>query len=78
MKEWLKTNGDKLILLGLTMFFTGIALHMVHDMADKEDLAWITGLVSSAVGALLILITGAAAKAEKKDGDSSSASGGIK
>ena len=65
-KDWFKQNSDKLILVTLVVFFTLIGLHMFHDHSDQADVNWVTGLVSSAVGALLILITGQ----KKSDADS--------
>ena len=58
MFEFFHRNFDKLILLFLVVFFTAIALHIIHDMPDSDSVNWSTSLVSGALGSLLTLITG--------------------
>lgn len=57
-KTWFFNNSDKLLLMFMAVFYTLVALHIWHDMADKEIIAWVTGLVSGFVSALGILING--------------------
>ena len=63
MKEFLIHQFDKIILLALVVFFTGVALHIIHDSQDAATVNWSLTLVSGVVGALLTLIIGAIAKA---------------
>lgn len=63
MKEFLMRQTDKFILFALIIFFTFVALHIVHDVKDAATVNWSLTMVSGVVGSLLTLITGAISKA---------------
>ena len=63
MKDFLMRQFDKLLLFALILFFTGVALHIIHDTKDASTVNWSLALVSSVLGSLTTLITGAIAKA---------------
>ncbi len=57
-----KQHFDKLLLVFLTVFFTCVALHIMHDQADAAVVNWSLALVSGVLGSLTTLITGAVIK----------------
>ena len=63
MKDFLFRQFDKLLLFALVVFFSLLALHIIHDSKDQAVINWGMTLVSGAVGALLVLITGSISKA---------------
>ena len=62
MNDFLMRQFDKLLLLVLIVFFTIVALCIIHWVHDPAVINWSMVLVSSVVSSLLTLITGAIAK----------------
>jgi hypothetical protein len=59
MREFLKTQFDKLLLASLMLVFLVVILHLVHDTPEPtKAIDWAINAFSALSGALLGLITG--------------------
>lgn len=71
MKDFLKSQFDKLLLSFFLVLFTAVVLFLFKHGADTKVLDWAANAFSSFMGALLGLITGVAIgrATASKDGD---------
>jgi hypothetical protein len=56
--EFLKSQGDKLLLVALIVFMISVLIHLLHHDASSAAVAWIEKSVDVVLGSLLTLITG--------------------
>ena len=57
--DFVKQNFDKLVMLFLVLFFTGVTIHIMHDKGvDTAEIDWACGLVGGVVGSLTTLVVG--------------------
>lgn len=56
--EFLKSQGDKLLLTSLIVFMIGALTHFVHHDPASAVVPWIEKSVDVVLGSLLTLITG--------------------
>lgn len=56
--DFLKTQGDKLLLVVLIVFMITVLIHLLHHDASSAAVAWLEKSVDVVLGSLLTLITG--------------------
>lgn len=57
---FLKQHFDKLLMVGMTVYFSGMVLHVVHHGVDGAVGQVYAGLMNNFGGGLLVLLTGRA------------------
>lgn len=64
--DFVRSQGDKLLLAVLVALMVGTLIHLVHHEAQSPVIPWLEKSVDMMLGSLLTLITGHALRRDSK------------